>query len=91
MSFSQATEKDGAVVVSVAHNVTDQDVRVVAVNKAGKEIRSGSSKAGSAGVVCQITPTFANVSLQDIKEFRLQVRPYQWAEFKNVSLQPSRR
>lgn len=25
--------------------------------------------------------------LSSIKEFRLQVRPYDWVEFKNVSLQ----
>lgn len=31
---------------------------------------------------------FSKVSLKDIQVFRLQTRPYQWVEFRNVSLQP---
>ena len=89
VSFSEAIEKEGKVVISVAHNVTDQDVRVVAVSKAGEELRSGAFNTGGAGDVRQITPTFADVSLKDIKHFRLQVRPYEWAEFTNVSLYPT--
>jgi len=29
---------------------------------------------------------FHDLPLSSIKEFRLQVRPYYWVEFKNVSL-----
>ena len=88
VSFSKAIEKDGTVIVVIAHNATDQDIRVVAMDKAGTEIRTGSYSSGSAGGVNQITCTFANVSLDDIKEFRVQVRPYEWAEFRNVSVRP---
>jgi hypothetical protein len=33
------------------------------------------------------TVVFADLPLSSIKEFRFQVRPYCWVEFKNVSLQ----
>ena len=31
---------------------------------------------------------FWNLPLSSIKEFRLQVRPYHWVDFQNISLQP---
>ena len=36
------------------------------------------------------TAVFSGLPLSSIKEFQFQVRPYDWVEFKNVSLQPGR-
>jgi hypothetical protein len=88
VSFSPTHEEDTAVVVTVAHNVEDRDVRVIAVDNGGKELTPGRSATGTAGNVRQLTCTFHNVRLSEIKEFRLQARPYEWAVFKNVSLMP---
>ncbi len=86
--FSPAHEEDNIVVVSVAHNVEGRDVRVIAVDIGGKELKPIRSITGGAGNVHQLTCTFDKVRLSNVKEFRLQARPYEWAEFKNVSLTP---
>ena len=87
MAFSPAVEKDGAAVISIAHNISDKDVRVVAIDKKGQVIAARSSSGDSAGDVHQTTATFTGTRLADIKEFQLQARPYEWATFKNVSLE----
>ncbi len=86
--FSIAIENKGDVIVVVAHNVADRDYRVVAVNTAGKVIPGSIFSAGVDGDVRQTTARFIDTRLDQIKEFSLQVRPFEWAEFKNVSLQP---
>jgi len=87
MAFSPAVEKDGTVLIPVAHNVSDKDVRVVAIDKMKKVVTASSSSGDAAGDVHQITASFSGVRLADIKEFQLQARPYEWATFKNVSLE----
>jgi hypothetical protein len=37
-----------------------------------------------------VTYTFHGARLSDLKEFRLQTRPFEWAEFNNVALRPER-
>jgi len=46
---------------------------------------------GNTGKLAQFTATFAKLSLKDIKGFRLLKRPYQWIEFRHVSLQPGKK
>jgi len=85
--------------VTVAHNVpADQQVRVVAILMDGTEAIAGTNPEITDGRLQQITQSFRrgatgapkdNLSIKDIKEFRLQSRPLQWAEFKNVSLRPA--
>jgi hypothetical protein len=36
-----------------------------------------------------LSATFVKLPRERIREFRFQIRPYRWAEFKNVQLQPS--
>jgi hypothetical protein len=73
-------------------------MQLVAVASDGSE-HSSSAKYGFAsdgslsgsiyrGYVTEIAE--CNVPLSSIKAFRLQVRPYDWVEFQNVSLQPGR-
>ncbi len=58
--------------------------RLVAVASDGSEhvTSIGNNVGGDTG-----TAVFRNLRLSSIKEFRLQVRPYHWIEFKNISLQ----
>ena len=86
VAFSDAYEKDGKVCVPVATNLTGVELRVVAVDKDGQE-HPGSGPTASGGTMNQITANFGNLRLADVKAFRLQSRPYQWVEFRNVSLQ----
>ena len=37
----------------------------------------------------QLTATFPNVELKQLKEIKLQHRPYAWVEFRNVVIRPN--
>ncbi|MCP4261583.1 MAG: M48 family metalloprotease [Planctomycetes bacterium] len=65
----------------------DQTDRVVAIDKAGKLHTAGGGSVAS-GKIDQHTANFRNLKLGQIEEFQFQTRPYQWVEFKNVSLRP---
>jgi hypothetical protein len=75
------------------------NMQLVAVASDGSEYSSSAkygftsdgSLSGSIyrGYVTEIA--VCNVPLSSIKEFRLQVRPYDWVEFNNVSLQPGQK
>jgi hypothetical protein len=87
VSFSQPTEKAGSAMVTVAHSVKEWETRVVAVDKEGQEHASSGSNSGGEAFEQQ-TATFSQLPLEDVSEFRFQVRPYRWVEFRNVSLEP---
>ncbi|HBO43013.1 MAG TPA: hypothetical protein DD670_03575 [Planctomycetaceae bacterium] len=59
------------------------ETRLVAIDDGGKEHASLIGYYGDRG-----TAVFRGVPLSSIKEFQLQVRPCDWVEFRNVSLQP---
>ena len=84
--FSPAVEKNGDVILSVAHRFAGQDARVVAGGRDGQERLGTPGQHGGGGNVYQMTITFSKLSLKDVKVFRLQTRPYEWAEFRHVSL-----
>ena len=89
VSFAQPYEREKSVFITVAHNIPpDQQVRVVTVLADGKEVASGWNPEVADGRVQQITQSFGGLSIKDIKEFNVQARPFQWAEFKNVPLRP---
>ncbi len=52
---------------------------------AGEQV-SGPSKGMVSTGMSHLTTTFTNLSLDSIKDFVFQVRPYHWVEFRNVSL-----
>jgi hypothetical protein len=63
----------------------------VAVGLDGREHSTDYWSKGGAAEFEQITATFSRMPLKDIKTFRLQIRPYRWVEFRNVSLQPGKK
>lgn len=92
VSFAAPAESNNAVSIDVAHNIPpDRQVRVVAALVDGKEVVGDRNPEVSTGHVRQITQSFKDLSIKDVKEFRLQTRPYEWVEFRNVSLRPGRR
>lgn len=60
--------------------------RLVAVANDGGEHASLIAYLGDDG-----TAVFRGLLPSSIKEFKFQVRPYDWVEFRNVSLQPGQR
>ncbi len=85
-AFSPIHETDSGVAMTVAHSIVGPESRVVAVGLDGREHRATDQSGGGAGNFVQMTATFSKLSLKEIKVFRVQTRPYQWVEFRNVSL-----
>ncbi len=90
-AFSPIYEKDGRVIITVTHNIVGPQSRVVAVGVDGREHRADSWTNNGADGFVQFTGEFSGLSLKDIKAFRVQTRPYQQVEFRNVSLQPGKK
>jgi len=85
--FGRSYEIGGHSVIAVSHNTLNEAVRVVAIDVEGKEHTPGSTSYLSTRDIAQQTLEFP-LALKSIKEFQFQTRPYEWAEFKDVPLQP---
>jgi len=86
--WSQAFQSySGTHIVASREWRKDQVERVIAIDKDDKIHTAGHGSVAS-GNIDQLTANFRNLKLEQIKEFLYQVRPYQWVEFKNVSLKP---
>jgi predicted Ser/Thr protein kinase len=83
--FAKPYEKEGGLVFVVSHTITDREVRAIAVDKDGHEHRSSATRERGVAHMSQITATFPGLAGK-IRAFRLQARPYQWVEFRNVAL-----
>ncbi len=96
IAFGKAFESDyeligAAVGVTATHTVEKEkaDYRIIAVDrKSNIHTSSGRSGIGN-GLWIQRTVHFKDLQIDEIKEFQFQTRPYQWVEFKNVSLKPN--
>jgi len=96
IAFGKAFESDFegigfAAGVTVTHTVDKEkvDYRIIAVDqKSNIHTSSGGSGIGN-GSWMQTTVHFKDLQIDEIKEFQFQSRPYQWVEFKNVSLKPN--
>jgi hypothetical protein len=87
--ISDPIEKaDGSVVVNVASNLKGDGVelRLIAEDKEGREHVAPETLLPAFGELAQITATFHNLPLKQVKQFRLQARTWQWVEFRNISL-----
>jgi hypothetical protein len=87
VTFPQAAEKEGSTAVNVAHPLSGWDTKVVAVDKHDQE-RISTRQASGNGPLKHQSVTFSHLRLAEVKEFRFQVRPYRWVEFRHVSLEP---
>ena len=71
--------KDGLVINSSVHHATEE-LRIVAVGKDGRMIEPRAKDYAGAAF-------FPGVSRRQLKEIKLQCRPYSFIEFTNVALQ----
>ena len=62
-------------------------LRMVAMTNSSETITSAVNSTGGSHLT--ITSHRYMLPLKKIKEFQLQTRPYEWVEFKNVSLKPN--
>ena len=87
IAFSTPYEREDQTIIDVAHTFLDHDVRLVAVDHDGKIHKSSHGHFSKGRVFDTATWNFL-MPLKEIKKFRFETRPYEWVEFKNVSLKP---
>ncbi len=75
-------------VLTVTHSLEGEAVRAIAVDAAGREHLATETETSRLNE--EFSATFP-LARRDIREFRFQARPYRWAEFRNVPLQPLER
>ncbi len=88
VAFSRPYVKDDMIHLNLAHTLRKLSKRVIAIDTKGRELPnlgySGSARSGLA----MTTYRFGKLALKDVDRFEFQTRPYEWVEFKNVSLRP---
>lgn len=84
-----SVETKSNVVLTISTDTTD-DLRVVAVTTQGQTVLPYQVGGNSIGTLDQITARFAGLPLSQIKEIRVETRPFRYVEFKNVALRPAK-
>jgi hypothetical protein len=83
--FSGPIATPKGTILSVSHNIQGQPVRLVAIDADGEErpaeVRSGSGVADFRQIVVEF-----DLPPEKIKEFRLQIRPYEEVEIPGIAL-----
>jgi hypothetical protein len=91
ISFTEAVEtKMGVQIYTTDTLGRDVTQRIVAIDNEGTvHPWEGHTGSVSNSKIRQSIGTFPNLKLEQIKEFAFQTRPYEWVQFKNVSLKPN--
>jgi len=88
ISFGKAREVGGKATLCFAEDFHGTDVRVVAIDRAGKA--HGAAFASMIHGPFRFHEVEFKLAAGEIKEYHFQTRPYQWAEFRDVPLRPAR-
>lgn len=91
IAFAGGYESNGAVRIVVTDSLGNEVVqRVIAIDENGNiHPCKGTSGSVSNQNLRQTTANFPDLKLNRVKEFQFQTRPYEWIEFKDVSLKPN--
>jgi hypothetical protein len=71
--------------LAVSHDIQDRPVRLIAIDHDGKELRAEFRSGGGVKDFHQLVVEFDQPPEQ-IKEFRLQTRPYEAVEIPRIAL-----
>jgi hypothetical protein len=83
--FSEPIATKTGVLRVVTHNIGDQDVRLIAVDRAGEERLPVRRSGGGAGGFYQMVREF-DLQPGQVEEFRLQIRQFETLEITDVAL-----
>jgi beta-lactamase regulating signal transducer with metallopeptidase domain len=85
--YHPAQERDGSLHVTATHLLgRDYDCRIVAED--GNHNVLEPARYNNSGDKMRLCTSVLNVPLAQVKWFRLQARPYEWIEIKNIHLTP---
>jgi beta-lactamase regulating signal transducer with metallopeptidase domain len=96
---AQNGERRNIAFLQSARSLSNVARRIVGIDKTGTVVPLTTALTGNPETGDLIVLTFADsgalkrynrFDLSTIKEFRLQTRPYEWAEFKGIKLEPQR-
>jgi hypothetical protein len=87
-AVSPVIEVNGGTRLTIAHDVIDRDVRIVAVDHQGRETVTQDRGGGDVKGFSQLTVIFYKLPLKDIKAFRLQARKWQTVKVTDIALNP---
>ena len=91
VAFSPAIAAGDEIVLTVTDDVKgDFARRVVAVDHDGQVHTARRSRSSGGAKMYQTTKRFRDLEPDQIREFRFQIRPYEWVEFRDVSLDADR-
>jgi len=85
--FGKARSYEGGTSIAIAHNIVGRDNRIVAVDLQGKE-HAGNYSSGGGGEILGLLDAAFGLPPDQIREFRVQSRPFERAEIKNICLEP---
>jgi beta-lactamase regulating signal transducer with metallopeptidase domain len=85
--FGKAHETRAGTAIAIAHNIADRSLRVVAIDRDGKERTPRYSSSGGAGHMMMIDADF-DLPPSAIREYQLQSRSVGRFEIKNVAIRP---
>jgi hypothetical protein len=88
VAFSPTTERRGQLVLTVSHNITDRDLRVIAVDGDGKTLAVGACTGAGGHGFMQTIAQFSPEKTQGVHKFLVQARDYERYEIRDVSLVP---
>ncbi|MHC4156682.1 MAG: M56 family metallopeptidase, partial [Planctomycetota bacterium] len=89
--FGDVTEKKGRTYLPVRYNTARESLRVIALSKSGDIIHQAliSDAHMGQGKWLNYLCIF-DQKPSKIKKFKFQMRPYEWVQFRNISLKPGR-
>ena len=87
--FSRARAIPTGTTIAIAEDILAKEVRIVALDREGGEHTSTTGSTVSAGSTRMHDLEFA-LPPDKILEYQVKTRPYEWAEFSDVALDPVR-
>ncbi|MHC4501113.1 MAG: hypothetical protein ACYS21_18595, partial [Planctomycetota bacterium] len=87
ITWGVPAELKNETVIDVVHPFVEDNVRIVAQDRAGQVVPAHVSRGGGTSMVSAVRLQFP-IRLSQVSMFHIQTRPYEWVEFKNVSLKP---
>jgi beta-lactamase regulating signal transducer with metallopeptidase domain/uncharacterized GH25 family protein/thiol-disulfide isomerase/thioredoxin len=88
--FSNLTESNNQTSVKVSDKLGECAYRLVAIDHDGKLHNAAVKDYVGSGNSRSFTALFGSLPLSDIKEFQYQTCPFEWVEFKDISLRPKK-
>lgn len=87
--FSGAFAKEDGCVVVVSHNLSDVNVRVIAIDKTGKQhVSQSMHQVSASGGLNQMHWSFQELKPEDVDHFEFQTRIYEWTEIDDLPVEP---